>query len=251
MKASEPELEKSIESCERWEWFGGGLVVIGVIAEVAIAAIHPPYDSFWEQWGSSVANSLIAIGVALEIKFGQMAGLRQNELKRRSDEKAAVAEARAAEAIQKAAEANARAVQSQLRLQMLWKEVSPRHIEFEPFKKALEGQIPAHVEILYLRDASDAFLLAFQIRALLSESGWTVEPLQPIPEVSSDTPLTVTVGGQPAGITVVAKSIEGGSTSPYAVLMHALGKGLGVGVFACPHPSVPDGMVRIVVGPRP
>jgi hypothetical protein len=51
IKASNPVLEKSIESFERWEWFGGGLVVVGVIAQVAIAVMHPPYDSFWEQWG--------------------------------------------------------------------------------------------------------------------------------------------------------------------------------------------------------
>jgi len=96
--ASNPELEKSVESCERWEWFGGGLVVVGVIAEVAIAAIHPPYDSFLEQWGSSLANSLVAIGVGLEIKFGQMAGLRQSELKRRSDEEVAAANQEAKQA---------------------------------------------------------------------------------------------------------------------------------------------------------
>jgi hypothetical protein len=98
ISASDSVLEKSIESCERWEWFGGGLVVVGVIAEVAIAAIHPPYDSFLEQWGSSLANSLVAIGVALEIKFGQMAGLRQGELNRRSDEKVSSATDRAANA---------------------------------------------------------------------------------------------------------------------------------------------------------
>jgi hypothetical protein len=88
IKASDGDLDRSIGSCERWEWCGGFLVVAGVIAEVAIAAIHPPYDSFLEQWGSALANSLIAIGVAIEIKFGQMAGLRQDELRRRSDEKA-------------------------------------------------------------------------------------------------------------------------------------------------------------------
>jgi hypothetical protein len=97
-KASDREIEKSIESCERWEWFGGGLVVVGVVAELAIAAWHPPYDSFLEQWGSSLANGLVALGVAFEIKLGQMAGLRQSELRRRSDEKVAVATDRAATA---------------------------------------------------------------------------------------------------------------------------------------------------------
>lgn len=72
--------------------------MVGVIAEILIAAFHPPYDSFWDQWGTSVANSLIAIGVALEIKFGQMAGLRQTELRRRSDEKVAAATDRATRA---------------------------------------------------------------------------------------------------------------------------------------------------------
>ena len=105
IKASDIELEKSIESCERWAWFGGGLVIVGVAAEVAIAAIHPPYDSLLEQWGSSLANSLVAIGVGHEIIFSRMAGLRQNELKRRSDELVAVANARAEEANQKAQEA--------------------------------------------------------------------------------------------------------------------------------------------------
>src|SRR5580658_4661308 len=70
--ASDEELEKSIESCERWEWFGGALVIFGVAAAVAIAAIHPQYDSFLEQWGSAVADSFVAIGVAVEIRFGQM-----------------------------------------------------------------------------------------------------------------------------------------------------------------------------------
>jgi hypothetical protein len=105
INASDDELEKSIESCERWAWFGGGLVIVGVAAEVAIAAIHPPYDSFLEQWGSSLANSLVAIGVALEIIFSRMAGLRQNELKRRSDERVSAANVRAEEANQKAQEA--------------------------------------------------------------------------------------------------------------------------------------------------
>jgi hypothetical protein len=105
IKASDGDLERSIGSCERWAWFGGAVVIGGVAAEIAIAAYHPLYDSWLEQWGSALANSLVAIGVALEIIFSQMAGLRQNELRRRSDEKAVEANARAAKADQKAQEA--------------------------------------------------------------------------------------------------------------------------------------------------
>jgi hypothetical protein len=49
-------------------------------------------------WMRSIGNSPVAIGVAFEIKFGQMAGLHPNEVKRRSDEKVAEANARAAKA---------------------------------------------------------------------------------------------------------------------------------------------------------
>jgi hypothetical protein len=105
IKASDEELDKSIESCEGWEWFGGALVIFGVIATVTIAAVHPQYDSFLEQWGSAIADGLVAVGVAIEIKFGQMAGLRQDELRRRSDEKVAEANARAAEANERSARA--------------------------------------------------------------------------------------------------------------------------------------------------
>ena len=87
------------------------MVVGGVIATVIIAAAHPLYDSFWEQWGSAIADSFVAIGVVTEIKFGQMAGLRQNELRRRSDERVAEANARAAQATKDAAETRERAAQ--------------------------------------------------------------------------------------------------------------------------------------------
>jgi hypothetical protein len=103
--ANDEALEESIESCETWEWYGGGLVVIGVFAAVAIAAWHPLYNSWLEQWGSAISDSLVAVGVVVEIRFGQMAGLRHNELRRRSDEKVSEANERAAEAIKKANEA--------------------------------------------------------------------------------------------------------------------------------------------------
>lgn len=107
IKASDGELEGSIGSCEFWEWHGGALVIVGVVVTVAIAAIHPEYDSWLEQWGTAIADSFVAIGVAVEIKFGQMAGLRHNELKRRSDILVGVANERASEANAKAAEAQA------------------------------------------------------------------------------------------------------------------------------------------------
>lgn len=165
MKASEPELEGSIGSCERWEWFGGGLVVVGVIAEVVIAVIHPPYDSFWEQWGSSLANSLVAIGVALEIKFGQMAGIRQNEIKRRSDEKVA--------------EANARAAEAELRTETLRGELAWRRISAQEAEKISEvlsrSDLPKFgLRIFHVANDPEATTFSQDIAEVFRRNGWPV-----------------------------------------------------------------------------
>ena len=40
MNATDCELELSSESCERWGWLCGGIIVAGVVAEVVIAAVE-------------------------------------------------------------------------------------------------------------------------------------------------------------------------------------------------------------------
>jgi hypothetical protein len=157
INAGKEELERSIGSCERWGWFGGGLVVMGVAGEVAIAAYHPSYDSFLEQWGSAIANGFVAIGVAAEILFGRMAGLRQSELIRRSDEKAAEANARTAE-LQKE---NLR-----LRAAISWREIAPA--DLQRLTALLASVAPSEVIIEYVRgdpesqNAAGYFLQAFR-----------------------------------------------------------------------------------------
>lgn len=89
MNATEAELEASSESCERWGWRCGGLVVVAIAAEVLIAAFNLPYGSFFERWGNVLAGALIALGVAGEIMFARMGHSRQSELSRRSNDKLA------------------------------------------------------------------------------------------------------------------------------------------------------------------
>jgi hypothetical protein len=145
------------------------LVVVGVIAEVVIAAAHPPYDSFWERWGSSVANSLVAIGVALEIKLGQMAGLRQSELKRRSDEKVAAANVQAAEA-------NAQALDARVELARL---TTPRVLTAEQQSNMTEAAkgCPGIPFELYIQAEPEPLNLATQIAEALAVGGWVWQPV--------------------------------------------------------------------------
>jgi hypothetical protein len=105
INATNDELRESIESCERAAEQGGIAVIIGLVIEVALAACHPPFDSFAGIWGAVIADSLVALGVAGEVLFSRMGSARQRELQRRSDEKVAEAEARASEANQRAQEA--------------------------------------------------------------------------------------------------------------------------------------------------
>lgn len=74
------------------------MVVIGIVAEVLISVFHPPYDSVWERWGSTIANALVVLGVAGEILFSRMGFRRDHEIKRRSDQKIAEATGRAIQA---------------------------------------------------------------------------------------------------------------------------------------------------------
>ena len=172
IKASDDELEKSIESCERWEWFGGGLVVFGLAASVAIAAIHPKYDSFLEQWGSVIADGLVAIGVVIEIKFGQMAGLRQSELKRRSDILVAEANKHASEANERASEANVRAAFAMFGLEKL---KGPRHFPVERRQAIVDLLKPfsgIRFKLSSLPQDSETAAFVSQLRDILIVSGW-------------------------------------------------------------------------------
>lgn len=168
IKASDGDLEKSIESCEHWEWYGGGLVFAGVAAAVAIATIHPLYDSFLEQWGSAIADSLVAVGVASEIRFGQMAGLRHGELKRRSDEKIAEANKVAAKAIKDAAEARERTAEVE-------KLTAWRHVDSD-FRSNITAAFSnksfvLHLAIEYESGDSEAFSLAREFAQIFTDCG--------------------------------------------------------------------------------
>jgi hypothetical protein len=170
IKAADAELGNSIESCERWEWFGGGLVVVGVVAAVVIAAIHPKYDSFMEQWGSAIADGLVAIGVAVEIKFGQMAGLRQSELKRRSDIEIARAKVRAHKAEQRAMEAELEA--AKVRAQFSWRALTAPQVE--KIALALGRVTGATVTLMYVQNDPESATFAEHFWGAFRMAHWRV-----------------------------------------------------------------------------
>ena len=79
------------------EWYFAAMVVIGVAAEFVIAAHHPPYNSWWGQWGPAYGDLLVAGGVAGEVGASVISHLCQGELTRRSNDRLVETEKRAAE----------------------------------------------------------------------------------------------------------------------------------------------------------
>jgi hypothetical protein len=107
MKKSDDQLRSEIVVNEsRAEW-GAWAIVVGLVLEIGLAAgkslgyeIKPVVDN----WGAVIADCLIASGVYAEIHFGRKASHGNAELRRRSDERAAVLEKEAAEARERTAQ---------------------------------------------------------------------------------------------------------------------------------------------------
>jgi len=171
--ASDGELESSSEVCEEWSWICGGAVVLGVLAEVAIAWCHPLYDSFWERWGSVIADGVVMLGVAGEVQFSMMVFRRDKELKRRSDEKVANANKIAAQATKDAADARERTAEIE-------KLTAWRHISAVARSAIAEAIRPnatmLDIQLEFENGSPEAFSYAREIGALFRASG--VEKIQ-------------------------------------------------------------------------
>jgi hypothetical protein len=169
--ASDDALDRSSDACEYWSWYSGGLVVVGLIAEVIISLSHPSYDSVLERWGSTLSNALVFIGVAGEIQFSRMGFRRDHEIKRRSDGKVAAANDRAAKADLARAELEAKLLPRMLS-QDQWN-----------FIQGLRGGF-AEVSIAFETDAETQWF-ASKIRDALFSAGIRVTMYSRAPDVHS------------------------------------------------------------------
>lgn len=281
--ATDDQLEEAATSCEKWAWGCAILVVIGVAVEFGLAVNHPSYGSIREIWGTALADLLIGLGVAGEIVFARMGFSRQSELTHRSNKKledahtrSALAQKRAEEASSLAAramydlaEANERAAALEVQAAQLRKQISPRHLNYFEFVEFVKGQQGLPVEIMFVKDDADAFTLSLEIRSGLRDAGWDAHEPIPIPildqPISAQLPSTMTVGGQPSGVTVVAHSatpeemmadssqLSGKEwvKTPMTVLRNALLKSLGsISTHVGGQNPPALGLLRVVVGPK-
>src|SRR5262249_37112927 len=134
------------------------------------------------------------------------------------------------------AAAEAQAAEANLATQRLRARLAPRQIDGLIFARLLQGQPRSKVEILYLRDDPEANVLALQLFTNLQGIGWAVDFPTFIPASGElqtfPTPLALTVGAHPSGITFLIDRIL--SADGRSVIMTPPGALIsGVGVTPC------------------
>ncbi|HEY8697005.1 MAG TPA: hypothetical protein VIM02_05265 [Rhizomicrobium sp.] len=107
--ASRVILEPMSERLADAELFFAGVVVFGIVLELAIAFAHPSYETRLARFGPIVADALIALGLVFEILTSSRLRIIEGELRSRL-------EVRLRQAYQWAAEANVRADKAEGRL---------------------------------------------------------------------------------------------------------------------------------------
>jgi len=207
----------------------------------------------------------LVIGVVSTVLLVWTGGVKEEYLKR----ELSLTKERTANANALAARLENDAAQARLELEKLKEKIGPRKLDRRAFHQALDGQLKVPVEILYMKDDPDSLEFAQEIENDLKDASWTVLSREPIPSpregtADSGIPITMTVGGQPSGVTVVARSVseeESRATlnvmlgqdwvkTPWTVLSVAFEKSMGEAKGSS-HPTCPEGVLRVIVGPRP
>jgi hypothetical protein len=179
MNATDNMLDKASSSCERWEIGCAAVVVLSVAAEFALASIHPPYDSSWNRWGSSIFDAAIALGIVGEVIFGRLDARIQTELRRRSNDKLSDAINRLAQVEfdngfleESVAKANERAAQADLKRVELEAKLGQRRLS-EQQADVLVRELQGKIAPMYVRGLGDreTALYANQFFSALNKAG--------------------------------------------------------------------------------
>jgi hypothetical protein len=163
---------------------------------------------------------------------------------------------------------------------VLEKQLLPRSLDAELFAKLMSGAPSAPLTIIYPRDDLECWWLAAAIySALRSKLHWNPEFPMPVwgsrglARVPYNEPTLVQWGGATVGITIAMNSfpseaelkaeksspdetIKGAGLSAYSALARALrwsvnGANSADDIIPLPANDVPEGALRLVVGPRP
>jgi hypothetical protein len=209
---------------------------------------------FWNsvfQWGSVLL-------VAVTFVFGAGALWTSNRINARQTERLVALETALASAKTELAEQQERAAKAEIELAALRRNALPRSITFdtEAFVAELKDAPRSNVVLWYVPGDHEVYDLSTRIAGALHLAGWTPAPVPiPIPETETHEALSGTrraetmsplarVGGQ-YGVTLTAR------TMPFGPLMRAIGKATSGQVATFADPRLPEGVIRVIVGPKP
>jgi len=209
----------------------------------------------------SISNWLI-IGGALASLIGAIGSFSMSSRREYfADERAKASDVEIAKAGAAAAVANERAVEAETRLQRLWMQTGQRIVDRERFLTALGDEPRGIVEIEYGEGDQDSWSLSLQLRNLVNKAGWSVSKVTPV-SMSEILKQVITI---PMNVKVIARTISDEETqavlelsvgrtasprTPYVVMLAALMAGLQRGAVGGSDASLPDGTLRLVIGPR-
>lgn len=232
------------ERNSKWAERLASLIIVGLAVEIAaVFMLHkPPLEAVL----SIASTVLIIAGVWGELIFERCAKEAADGIVAQAKERVAESELRIAKLNKEAAE--------------LRKSASARHVDFQKFAKALEGEPKLPVEIWYSNAASDASMLATEINWALERAGWEFRRAIPIPHaepIASDRdPRWLlsdisAAGGSSSGISVARHGpVSTKDISPQMALLHAIAEGIGRTAHATGVETVPEGTLRIIIAPK-
>jgi hypothetical protein len=206
-------------------------------------------------WANRIGVIALAVGVACACAIAISGKIRDDRLK-----------LELAESANKTADA-------ELKLAQLRKLSGPRDVDFDAFKKEIEGKPKAPVVIWYLPDSSDGYWFASRLFTALGIAKWDVAFPTPIPDLDEKSveapmpgatkllsilrgmPRAVNAGGQPSGVTVVGANEQLDSTqeTPLRALLNALSKSTNFGMYGSGGSQfmpVPPGTLRVVIAAK-
>ena len=144
----------------------------------------------------------------------------------------------------------------------LRKNAIPRSIDVSAFSKQLVSVPPVRAEIRYVVACGDCESLSFWLSEALKKANWSVDPIIPIAPQDRDWVRVVrSLHAQSSGITIVIDSPDKITADPktsLGALNGAVLRALGFNFFGYASnvqggvdATMPDGMIRIVVAPKP
>jgi len=260
--ANEQSLERKQTWFQRLVELGGLLVFVGLVVEYGpeisgdIALHRAPSIGL-------MGGLTVTLGVLAETLFALLVTKISRDLQTFADARNAEFHARAAAAEQRTAEL-------QLDIERLRLKTGPRidSFDFTRLTEMLQSCPRGIVEILYLPNDGEAQWFALRLLSAIRSAGWEARPdgVFPIPEdvvpaILRDLPLSITknmsltirVGAQPTGVSLVARSIDEENmpaTSTYLILRNALTK-CGASPAGGFDDSLPENVVRLVVAQKP